>query len=247
MELRNESRLARWYRRTYEALCGKHPRPRPWHFQYLDAFYLYRSLKRVLPEKAVGMVLDIGCGDAPYRTWCLKAERYIGIDTKPGEGVNYVVGGREKWPIPDASVDTLICTQVLEHAEDLEHVLSEMDRVLRPGGGMIVSFPFIYNEHGAPYDFRRFSAHGAANLFQGYTVESLEKQGGIGSTLAILWLNWIEAAMNGRFTTRLLKGPLLPLWILVSLVSNVLGLLVDRLDITNAFYSNVLVVVVRID
>lgn len=236
-----ESRLGGLYRRAYEWLCGRHPYPRPWHFQYLDAFYLYRSLKQVLPKLANGVVLDVGCGDAPYRKWLGEVEGYIGIDTHPGKGVDCVVAGHTAWPIADKAVDTVICTQVLEHVEDLSLFIQEIDRVLRRGGRLLVSFPFIYNEHGAPQDFRRFSVHGALLLWPDWEIDLIERQGGIGSTLALLWLNWFEATMNHNYLARLLKAPLLPFWVLVSLAANMLGLVFDWLDHTGSFYSNVFV------
>src|SRR4051812_26929152 len=57
-----------------------------------------------------------------------------------------------RWPLPDSSFDVLLCTQVLEHVSDLEHVFSEMVRVSRPGGRLIVSVPFYFNEHDPPLD-----------------------------------------------------------------------------------------------
>lgn len=134
MSEHTESQLARVYRITYEKLCGKHPVLLPWHFQYLDTVYLYRSLKQLLPKFATGVVLDVGCGDGPCQSWCVKAEQYIGIDTFPGVGVTHLIDGHSPWPLPDRSIDTIICTQVLEHVEDMRHVLSEMDRVLKGGG-----------------------------------------------------------------------------------------------------------------
>lgn len=242
MDRGNESALAHAYRRVYEGLCGKHPRLRPWHFQYLDAFYLYRSLRRLLPGTSGDTVLDVGCGDAPYRAWFGRPLRHIGIDTRPGDAIDHVIDGTSQWPLENESVDIVLCTQVLEHVEDLPLVLHETARVLRGGGTLIASFPFIYNEHGAPNDYRRFSAHAARLLLPGWRILALERQGGIGSTLAILWLNWCEATMNRFFATRLLKAPLLPFWILGSLLVNLLGLLLDRLDGSGRFYNNVLVV-----
>lgn len=236
-----KSRLGEAYQQVYELLCGRHPRLRPWHFQYLDAFYLYRSLRSQLSQLG-GVVLDVGCGDQPYRSWFGKVQRYIGIDVSPGERVDIVIEPGSAWPLPDASIDVVLCTQVLEHVEDLEHTLSEIRRILRPGGKAVISYPFIYNEHGVPHDFRRFTAYSARPLFPGWKIISLERQGGIGSTLVILFLNWADHAMNQNKVTRLLKGGLLPVWIVFSLLSNLLGLFLDRLDVTSAFYNNVLVV-----
>ena len=107
---------------------------------------------------------------------------------------------------------------------------------------MVLSFPFLYNEHGAPYDFQRFTAHRAQKLFPNYDILQLERQGGVGSTLGILLLNWVEQSVNRNFITRLLKAALLPFWILVSLTTNLIGLAFDRIDYTNAFYNNLLIV-----
>lgn len=63
-----------------------------------------------------------------------------------------------------------------------------MARVCKPGGVIVLPFPFLYNEHGMPYDFQRFTIHGVARLFP-YEIRVLERQGGFGSTVVILFLN----------------------------------------------------------
>jgi len=239
---REKSALGRLYRRIYNALCGEHPQLRPWHFQYLDAFYLYRALKHALPRTQGSVVLDVGCGDAPYQHWFARPIQHIGIDTQAGGGVRHIIDGQSPWPLQDESVDVVLCTQVLEHVMDLPHLLIETDRCLRGAGQLVASFPFIYNEHGSPHDYRRFSVHGAQLLFPGWRVLTVQRQGGIGSTLGLLWLNWRDAAMNRSFATRLLKALLLPLWLVESLVVNMLGLLLDKLDRTDSFYNNVMII-----
>ena len=236
-----ESSLGWAYRRIYDGLCGCHPYLWPWHFQYLDGFYLYRDLHRLLPQFG-GRVLDVGCGAKPYQNWFGLVTEYIGLDMMPGSSVDLVVNSEEQWPLPNEYFDVCLSSQVLEHVEYLEFTLSEMSRVLNKGGVMVLSFPFLYNEHGAPWDFQRFTAHRAQKLFPDFEILQLERQGGIGSTLTILLLNWIEQSMNRNFIARLLKAPLLPLWIFVSLTMNLIGLAIDRIDHTNAFYNNLLIV-----
>jgi hypothetical protein len=118
-----------------------------------------------------------------------------------------------------------------------------MSRVLKRGGVAILTFPFLYNEHGAPWDYRRFTGYQAAKLFPDAEVLYLDKQGSIGSTIVILFLNWVEASMGLHRATRILKALFLPAWLALSLAMNVIGLLIDRIDRTGAFYNNVLVVV----
>ena len=237
-----ESKLGRAYRRIYQGFCGRHPYLLPWHFQYLDAFYLNRSLRQLLPT-LTGRVLDAGCGGKPYRNWFGSVTEYVGLDVMPGPSVDVVVQSNEQWPLPNEYFDVVLSSQVLEHVEHLELTLAEMNRVLKRGGVMILSFPFIYNEHGAPWDFQRFTAYRAQKLFPSFEILRLERHGGIGSTLTILWLNWIEQSLNQNFITRLLKALFLPLWITVSLIMNLMGLAFDRIDRTGAFYNNLLIVI----
>lgn len=236
-----ESRLGKFYRHIYKVLCGQSPHELPWHFQWLSTLYLHRRLLQLLPNYG-GRVLDVGCGDKPYRTWFGEVSEYVGIDVAAGPEVDVVVTQDERWPVPDQHYDVLLSTQVIEHADSLEFTLVQMSRALRTGGTIILSFPFLYNVHGAPHDYRRFTHHGAAKLLSDHEILHLETQGGIGSTLVILLLNWIDTALSLSPATKLLKGLLLPVFIPVSLVLNLFGLAMDQLDRTRMFYSNVLLV-----
>jgi SAM-dependent methyltransferase len=235
-----ESRLGRIYRQTYELICGKHPRLLPWHFQWLDTVYLSRTLKQLLPQLA-GRVLDVGCGDKPYRELFSKATEYVGIDVTPGGGADFVVAPDAIFPFEDRVFDVVFATQVVEHVENLPHTLGEIVRVCRPGGVIVLSFPFLYNEHGTPYDFQRFTSHGAARLLP-FEVKVLERQGGFGSTVAILMLNWLNDMLNTNKISRLIKAAMLPLWVPFSLAINLFGLLIDRIDGTRKYYNNVFVI-----
>lgn len=239
------TRLASMYLRLYAAVCGTPPQLRPWHSQWLAVRELSRNLRGELPALS-GSLLDVGCGEKPYRRWLPGVTDHVGLDVVGGPHVDHVVEPGAVWPLPDAYFDAVLCTQVLEHAEDPDHVLSEIGRVLRPGGVLVLSLPFIYNEHGAPHDYRRFSAHGVRLLLRdGYEDLRLKTEGGIGSTMAVLALNWIDAQMTRSRGLRLAKGALFPLWLLVSLAVNLAGVVIDRLDTTGGFYNNVFVVARR--
>lgn len=234
-----KSSFGQLYRRTYKLLCGQSPYERPWHFQWLSTLYLHRRLSRLLPDYG-GHILDVGCGDKPYLTWFGEVSEYVGLDVVRGPEVDVVITQGEPWPLPDMHYDVLLSTQVIEHADNLEFTLAQMSRVLKMGGTIILSFPFLYNVHGVPDDYRRFTHFGAEKLLSGYEIIHLETQGGIGSTLVILFLNWIDTALSSTGVTKLLKGIFIPIFIPVSLVLNLFGLAFDQLDRTNMFYSNVL-------
>lgn len=237
--------LGELYSKSYELLCGRHPHLRFTHFQWLATRDLYADLRRLLPSLE-GRVLDIGCGDKPYEAWLdHRRVEHTGIDTHPGPRVDLVMASGEAWPVAASSYDAVICTQVLEHVSDLDATLSEIDRILKPGGAVLVTVPFIYNVHvqGGTKDYRRFSHHGIRLLFSdGYDVLEVRPEGGIGSTLGMLLLNWIDDCTNGTTLTRFMKGLLLPVWILLCILVNIVGWFMNRLDYTQSFYSNVLLV-----
>ena len=231
----------RLYRAVYSALCGQSTRERPWHFQWLSTLPLHRWLSRLLPNYG-GRVLDVGCGDKPYRTWFGEVHENVGVDVAAGPEVDVVTSPRERWPLPDRYCDVLLSTQVVEHVESLEIAVAEMKRVVKLGSVIIVSFPFLYNVHGAPNDFRRFTHFGASKILSDCEILHLETQRGIGSTLVILFLSWIDTALAGNSITRIFKGLLMPFFIPLSFLLNLLGLALDSLDRTKSNYSKILLV-----
>jgi SAM-dependent methyltransferase len=148
-QLGSESRLGRLYRVVYEGICGRIPNERPWHFQWLTRRLLRRALKPVL-AKLSGRVIDVGCGSKPYRLYFGAVSEYIGLDIFPGPQVDVHVQPGMPWPLEDNRFDVVLCTEVLEHVQDLGQMLGELFRVLAPGGILVVTTPFIYNVHGAP-------------------------------------------------------------------------------------------------
>lgn len=107
--------------------------------------------------------LDYGCGNRPYEYLFSGKAEYIGIDVevsgrdKTLKLADYYYDG-QKIPEKDCSFDGILPTQVLEHVVDPETYLMEAFRVLKHGGHLILSAPFVYQEHEQPYDFYRFSS-----------------------------------------------------------------------------------------
>ena len=115
-----------------------------------------------------GRVLDFGCGSKPYRS--LFSGEYIGVDfAKSGhdhsnEEIDVFYDGK-KLPFPNASFDAVLCSEVIEHLFNLEELLQELHRVLKPEGRMLVTCPFVWNEHEAPYDYARYTRFALADIF----------------------------------------------------------------------------------
>ncbi len=229
------------YTALYDGICGKHPGVHPWHFQWLALRELNRDVRAVLPTLE-GRVLDLGCGQQPYRNHLSAAEAYVGCDIADAPGVDVVISPGERLPFEDGAFDAVFSSQVFEHIADLGFTIGEIRRVLKAGGALVVSVPFMFQLHGAPHDYRRLSEFGAAQTLEGFRVTELRREGAIGSTLSVLLLGWINVQMNANVLTWGLKALLLPLWVPFCLAVNLAGLLLDLLDGTDSFYHNVLLV-----
>jgi SAM-dependent methyltransferase len=144
---------------------------------------LDRELARVLPTLPAGVVLDVGSRFAPYRE-LVPATEYLTLDIDPSFGAD-VVGDIHDVPRPDASFDTILCTEVLEHCRDPQRAVDEMRRLLRPGGVCVLSTRFLYPYHPTPRDYFRFTADGLAELFREWSEAEVLH---LGSRLESVWM-----------------------------------------------------------
>ena len=113
----------------------------------------------LLPEHS--SVLDVGAGSAPYRD-CFRHCRYFTQDfarLDPGQllhgaysKVDYL-SDATSIPVENASFDAVLCTEVLEHVPEPIRVISEISRVLRPGGKLILTAPLGSGIHQEPYHY----------------------------------------------------------------------------------------------
>jgi SAM-dependent methyltransferase len=150
---------------------------------------IWRFLGPILPGLE-GRLLDVGCGEMPFRGSLPRSVDYTGIDVEAalafgmrGDPAIRVFDGRSI-PFADASFDHVLCTEVLEHAEDPAGLMAEIHRVLRPGGTLILTVPFAARVHHAPYDFNRFTRYGLAALTAPFASARIEARGNDIATIA---------------------------------------------------------------
>ncbi len=105
-------------------------------------------------------------------------------------------------PIQDGTVDTLVCTGVLEHVSDPHQAVKELYRILKSGGKVFVETPFMQTVHASPDDYSRWTPHGLRRLLKEFEVLDCQLVAGPGSALA--WQFQETMAMLCSFHTDLL-------------------------------------------
>lgn len=158
-----------------EAYARARLQPAPGDTYFLHLKDLRTALDLIATTEPIWL-LDFGCGSSPYRSLFPNAE-YRRADYVPSAELDYVIGEDQLVTAPNASFDLVLSTQVLEHVRDVEVYLGECFRLLRPGGRLVLTTHGLFEEHGCPYDFRRWTADGLRHELEraGFKITELKK------------------------------------------------------------------------
>jgi len=135
----------------------------------------YFSRRSLLKEMAAvatrlrGRMIDVGCGRQPYRH-LFEVDEYCGVEldtefNRRTKKADFFYDGKTL-PFQAEHFDALLCNQVLEHVPDDEAFVAELVRVVKPGGFLVLTAPFVWDEHEQPYDFKRYTSFGMRALLE---------------------------------------------------------------------------------
>lgn len=189
-----------------------------------NPFYFARKglRKHILEFAALvqGRVLDVGCGSKPYRK-CFDASEYIGLEI---EGCNNLADRHydgKKFPFKSGEFDSVFVSQVLEHVFNPEEFLSEINRVLKNDGVLLLTAPFIWDEHSQPFDYARYSFFGLRHLLENHGFKIVEHRKSMADIRVIFQM--INGYIYKKVVTRNVKLNLL-LTLIMMAPFNLLGM-----------------------
>ncbi len=165
---------------------------------------LRNGIKTFAPDMT-GDILDFGCGSKPYASFFTNADSYVGVDIL-NSGHNHedskidVFWDGKQLPFDDEVFDGCVAFEVFEHIFSLDDVLQELFRVLRPGGRLLISIPFVFGEHEAPFDYARYTSFGIRHILtkNGFSVSKIEKTTSERGVLAHVAVGYLAKTFAGR-------------------------------------------------
>jgi len=209
-------------------------------FTYLDC----RRRAELIAEQAAKLsqvknLLDVGGRGKPYAGFFVGrvANHYV-LDVAPAYSVD-VVGDARVMPFPNASMDVVLITQVLEHVPDPIAVISEIRRVLKPGGTLLLSVPSIFPQHGSPGDYWRYMPQGLEWILRDFHSVKVKGEAGTVPSIFLVVNVYLQLLTSPwPWLGGLLRWTICPL-------NNLAGLLAGKIYRGDQFASNYFVVAVR--
>jgi len=152
-------------------------------------------------ELVRGRTLDVGCGNKPYlEIFAERARPYVGVDPDPHGSKPDVAATALALPFGAKTFETVLATQVLEHVVDPARLVAEAERVLLPGGHLVLTAPQYWPLHEEPDDYYRFTRYALEHLIaaSGLELVLLKAQGGAATLIGQALCNALQPRRRWR-------------------------------------------------
>jgi SAM-dependent methyltransferase len=173
-----------------------------------SCYLIRRTISQAIRENSSnlrGKVLDYGCGSRPYEHF-FKDSEYIGVDIEtsghPSERkcADYYFNGTDL-PFKNDEFNGVLASEVFEHVFNLQICLKEINRVLKPGGKLLITCPFVWPLHEEPYDFARYTPYAIRQELEaaGFKITKIEQLGTPIEVIIQLWVIEILPVLTRPF------------------------------------------------
>lgn len=165
-------------------------------------FVIRKTAKAFFPHiEACGSVLEVGGGNAMMEkliTSLCRSNKFISTDIDATESTDLVCDA-QMLPFPKNSFNLVVAFEVIEHIPDTVLFLEEINRVLKRGGYVFISVPFVYGTHDY-YDYYRWTTKGLETIFNKHNLKvvKVNKCGGTFYTITSLISNYIHQTFSGK-------------------------------------------------
>lgn len=134
--------------------------------------FIEQTAAKLIPEAEV---LDIGAGRGDFKT-IFTGSQYTGLDIYPYPELDLAADLIQVCPFNDESFDLIVLANVIEHVYDYRALFSQSARLLKPGGMLLVTVPFLLKLHQEPVDFHRYTRYALQQLAleNGLAVDTLD-------------------------------------------------------------------------
>lgn len=183
------------------------------------------------------MILDVGSTYRPYESlFTGKYRSYLTIDLAITSGKPDIIALGESLPVASECMDICLCTQVLEHVNNPAKVVSELARVLKRNGILILSTHGVFHYHPNPHDFWRWTAEGLYRVVNEYFDDVVIHSNG-GTILLLFHIlgRGIFSIIGRKKCLKILQYTIYPL-------INVIGFIADKLLKEESLPINYLVI-----
>ena len=161
------------------------------------------------------VTLDIGASGNDHQDY-FPNRTTLDIDASKNPDV---IGDAHKLPFKDGTFEVVVCSEMLEHAENPQKVVSEIERVLNPGGCVVLTTRFAFPVHDAPNDYWRFTPYGLRKLFSEFEVIEFATDGGPFHAIAIQ----LQRIIFQTDLPKIIKGILYPVIIILPYLDNLIS------------------------
>lgn len=200
---------------------------------FINPFYfarkgLYKNISQCISQLN-GKLLDIGCGSKPYENLC-NVEEYIGLEIDDEGNRNHkyadIFYDGKTIPFGNSEFDSVLATQVFEHVFNPNQFLQEINRVTKKGGLLLMTVPFVWDEHEQPNDYARYTSFGLKHILSENGFEIVEhRKSNNGIEVIFQLIN------DYLFKVTMTKNTYINLLITIILMApvNILGLLLSKI------------------